>query len=779
MNEHRLQGAWSAIVEGVARLAALAGTSWTPPVSVSESGRAASDLAASLLCPTAPDPAAEPWPQLRSVFADLPGASNQLYWPLSVLNPQQRDQFMPGPKAEASERQRAYVNLWKEFTVDTHAWSKASTVTVSLLETYLNALFRCAWCVPGPNGQGALYEHTRLIAALASCAEASDPPATIDQTSTTLEWVLIGGDISGLQKFIYTLASSGAAKSLRARSFYLQLLTEAIVQYVLDGLDLPMSSSLYTGGGRFQIMAPRSATVRLPPIRTALIDQLLQLHQGALGLHLEWVSASSSDLNRFAQLRDRLGGQIAMSKRRPFAAATSTVLAENIGVPMFEGGHPDRFCRVTGEDGAENLGTDADGVLKSHFVLSLEDLGRRLPRATHVVFAPIDPQPVTHAQSWETALRALGVSVQLVAEGELAVPITGTIQTGTTRIWRLSPVRPDDEDRRLAALGQNRVTTYRPFAKLTPAKDHQVATFDDLVVPLRGAFERWGVLRMDVDNAGDLFGAGPATGVGPTWVASLSLAMRLFFEGWLPQLAEPDLLNHVYIQYSGGDDVFVVGSWDALALFADRIHAAWHEYVCRNTRVTLSAGIALVPRGFPLYQAAHLAGEAEAAAKTYVRPRESNDHATQPVADGNAPAARTKDAAAFVGEVVGWDEFSRARELAYRLADAVEAQSLPRTVLQTIMGLYAKVGEAQREQLVRQIRLKQSGKPARLQYGRWTWMAAYSLHRHTAGPRVPQDARDLIRQQVQPAFVGPADSPQLRIVGLAARWAQLLIRGVS
>ncbi|MBM4425645.1 MAG: hypothetical protein FJ031_00255 [Chloroflexi bacterium] len=45
--------------------------------------------------------------------------------------------------------------------------------------------------------------------------------------------LLIGDDISGIQKFIYTITSKKAAQTLRGRSFYLQLLTEVVMGFVL------------------------------------------------------------------------------------------------------------------------------------------------------------------------------------------------------------------------------------------------------------------------------------------------------------------------------------------------------------------------------------------------------------------------------------------------------------------------------------------------------------------------------------------------------------------
>jgi CRISPR-associated protein Cas10/Csm1 subtype III-A len=65
--------------------------------------------------------------------------------------------------------------------------------------------------------------------------------------------LLVGGDISGIQKFIYTISSKGAARMLRGRSFYLQLLTEALLRYTLVELGLPYSNVIYSGGGHFYL----------------------------------------------------------------------------------------------------------------------------------------------------------------------------------------------------------------------------------------------------------------------------------------------------------------------------------------------------------------------------------------------------------------------------------------------------------------------------------------------------------------------------------------------
>ncbi|MEA5499345.1 hypothetical protein VB834_09790 [Limnoraphis robusta Tam1] len=50
---------------------------------------------------------------------------------------------------------------------------------------------------------------------------------------------LVAGDLSGIQKFIYTISSDGALKSLRARSFYLELVIDEYTDYLPRPLVFP------------------------------------------------------------------------------------------------------------------------------------------------------------------------------------------------------------------------------------------------------------------------------------------------------------------------------------------------------------------------------------------------------------------------------------------------------------------------------------------------------------------------------------------------------------
>lgn len=76
---------------------------------------------------------------------------------------------------------------------------------------------------------------------------------------------------------------------LRARSFYLQVLTELIARWILDMLELPVTNILYHGGGRFRLLVPMADLERIPKLRARLNTWLWQAHRGALYCALDGV----------------------------------------------------------------------------------------------------------------------------------------------------------------------------------------------------------------------------------------------------------------------------------------------------------------------------------------------------------------------------------------------------------------------------------------------------------------------------------------------------------
>jgi CRISPR-associated protein Csm1 len=704
-------------------------------------------------------------PYLRSVFSRLQGFDEAWYLPLKCLRFDRRVIFPQrlAPSEWKDAHRDEYFKLWEEFEQACRLL-KGISDPLLYLETLYQRMLEYTWCIPSAYYNTlpdvSLYDHSRMTAALAACLAQDDRSgewcrAVGDDDEVA---VLVAGDISGVQNFIYTLASSGAAKTLRGRSFYLQLLTEVVADFMLRELGLPPTNLIYAGGGNFYLLAGMTQRDRLEALGREVTRRLVVAHGGALHLALTWTTLKKGELERtrFADAWQRLHEEgMLRAKHRPLATLSDDEFFALVGAPQGVGGDNDRTCSICGAEqqkgerfAREEAG--AETVRKCELCQSFEALGSALAHATHLVWlqAPVPAQPAGKVHGWQDILENLGARVALVdarrpLEGNNALPDL----EGVT-LARISRVGDGGDEPLYTALGSiPKVQVTRPLAQLVPLNQHGVPlTFDELA---RGTdLKRWGVLRMDVDSLGHLFQRGferdSENNLTLSRLASLSLGLRLFFEGWLPHLADPqegddfgDLHKKVYLQYAGGDDLFLVGAWDALPLFAERVRRSFADYVCGNPQVTLSGGISLADERYPLYQAARDADEAEKAAKGL---------------------RRAKNALAFLGQPVAWEQFADVRERAYELTGWCERKEAPKALLQTLIEIAAAYERDRKQKKPR--------------FGRWMWISAYQLTRAAARVKDREVKERIIALRHDLLHA----EELVKTIGLSARWAELLSR---
>lgn len=111
------------------------------------------------------------------------------------------------------------------------------------------------------------YDHVKLTAAISACLYLYDENKNIknykeryfkdDKEERKKEkFLFVSGEFTGIQNFIYTITSKMAMKSLRGRSFYLELFTEHIIDEILSALSLSRVNLIYSGGSQFYLLLP-------------------------------------------------------------------------------------------------------------------------------------------------------------------------------------------------------------------------------------------------------------------------------------------------------------------------------------------------------------------------------------------------------------------------------------------------------------------------------------------------------------------------------------------
>lgn len=191
--------------------------------------------------------------------------------------------------------------------------------------------------------------------------------------------LFVGGDLSGIQKFLYNITSTDAAVSLKGRSAYL---VDYTTQLCKDILALPAvqqgvrAEQVYCSGGKFYLFSEDT-----PAIRQA-IDQyaeqaekdLWQEHKGQLGLAIAYIPFAFTDTTEsevqvsgkrgpIGLLWQQINSQFSHLKNRKFAHLLETEY-DTMFLPLSVGGEV-RVCAVTGIEAADcvKIDSDEDGAI--------------------------------------------------------------------------------------------------------------------------------------------------------------------------------------------------------------------------------------------------------------------------------------------------------------------------------------------------------------------------------------------------------------------------------
>ena len=197
----------------------------------------------------------------------------------------------------------------------------------------------------------ALIDLVRTTAAVA---------VVLPQNNETEYLSLIAGDLSGIQDFIYTISSDGALKSLRARSFFLELVIEEIVQQLLDELQLPRTNIIYAGGGNFYILAPGDKDL-IKKVVAQVSDRfnkwLFASFKEKVFLALDYLLLPKSDLKSHILSKQwgKINRKLAIKKNRKFDNQIASLLKPK---PAYE---PCRVCFRDDIQKLKPLSNDSDG----------------------------------------------------------------------------------------------------------------------------------------------------------------------------------------------------------------------------------------------------------------------------------------------------------------------------------------------------------------------------------------------------------------------------------
>lgn len=447
----------------------------------------------------------------------------------------------------------------------------------------------------------SLYDHSKSTAALATALwryhyETDTQTLESLKDEDCKKFLLIQGDISGIQSFIFSLGGStrkNAYKLLRGRSFMISLFCECAALKILSELELPATSQIMNAAGKFIIVAPDTKNTRekTEQIKKELDKWFLAHFYGEISIGISVISASQNDFKKdnFSRLQNEIFASLNLAKLQKFnLCEENSGSVENIAYDNEKG-----ICCFCGKKPAEKTVPNSEDYACS-FCADIIALGNSLVQKNSVSVS------------------------ETPDESGLKTDILGFyIGFGKTensrRCWDIS--LPQKDGSLFNGLARRNINAYVPrFA----AEDADNPVYDGLDMPEVGKIKTFShiarenclvedgnlkkkpalmCLKGDIDNLGHIMGAGVKR---PTFatLAQLSRQINNFFTIWLPWFCRSEsVAKNIYTVFAGGDDFYLVGPWLDMMKFVPVLHDKFAEYMCGRTEITFSLGMVMTRSG--------------------------------------------------------------------------------------------------------------------------------------------------------------------------------------
>ena len=531
---------------------------------------------------------------LQSIFNILNGNHEEFYYQPGDMGD---DNGINYPSAEKKKFSEAFYTKIRQRLTD-------NLKGLQWTEEYINSLMAVMEVnltyIPSSTSKAeladiSLYDHVKLTAAIAACIYDYLNEKGLSYKAALFEheklfydeqaFILYSMDVSGIQNFIYTIASKNALKTLRARSFYLEIMMEHIIDLLLEKAELSRANLIYSGGGHCYILLPNTekTIAYIQDFQQEMKQWFLENYQTELYVATGYAACTANALRNmpdgsYSEIYRKLSMMISKQKQHRYEAAD--ILWLN-GRKMDDYTRECKVCRNIGH-------VNAEGVCP-------------------------------------TCQKISDLSKNILVDNFFGVVRDGAQQRGLPLPGGYSLIACHDkkdvrkkfmsDDALVRIYGKNALYTGKNIATKLWVGDYNTGdTFEQLAECAEG-IKRIAVLRADVDNLGQAIVSGfdgKVSGLSRT--ATLSRHLSIFFKYFIR-----DILKHgeyslsgetkvhqrnAAIIYSGGDDVFIVGAWNEVIELAVDLRNKFKRYT--QGTLSLSAGIGMYGASYPI---AVIAGE--------------------------------------------------------------------------------------------------------------------------------------------------------------------------
>ena len=458
----------------------------------------------------------------------------------------------------------------------------------------------------------SLFDHVKMTAAIGSCMyeylkaeEICDYRQALQMNAKEAYgkdcFLMFSMDISGIQDFLYSVHSEGALKTLRAKSFYMEIMLEHIVDELLSRIGVSRANLIYSGGGHAYMLLPNTQETKetIAVFERELSDWYLDNFRTELYVAMGYTQCSANALmNKPAGSYKNIFAQISRTLSRKKSARHSAAQIRKLN--SMQQGEPTRECKVCGR---------VDQLLEEDICALCDAFKKLSSDILRESFITVLSEP----DETKTGI-LLPLGFYMILEEEEALK-----------------KRLKNPDGYVRSYSKNKMFTgYNLSTRLWVGDYCDGSSFSELAERAQG-IKRLGILRADVDNLGQAFVRGFERQDGKdeyvsiSRTATFSRKLNMFFKLHINHILANGRYSltgekpsnprrNALIVYSGGDDLFLVGAWNDILEAAVDINEDLKKYT--QGRLTLSAGIGLFPGKYPVKAMARQTGELEEAAKS-------------------------------------------------------------------------------------------------------------------------------------------------------------------
>lgn len=437
----------------------------------------------------------------------------------------------------------------------------------------------------------SVYDHVRLKHGIGNCLEQYSehkqiPVSYFEDKEKLYEeqiFILASMDVSGIQNFIYTITTKNALKTLRARSFYLELVMEHIVDSLLSKLHLTRANLIYSGGGHSYLLLPNIENIKADFYEA--MDSVNEWFLKHFDISL-FVASSAQECcvnelrnypnESYKELYKKVSKGISLKKSHRYSP--KQIIEMNFG-PAEKHSKECKICHAVGRLNSKDICPICQSLVNfSGHILDDEKKN------------------------------SMNADFFVVMQGEGGLPLPTGYHLKAVKDSEIASIIKDENFVR-AYSKNGSANEDIAYTKLSVGSYSAGNSFEEFAEKA-GGIDRIAIIRADVDNLGNTFMQGfdeKHNCLART--ATLSRHLSLFFKYYINGLMQnPDFnvlseqkvkkARDCTIVYSGGDDMFIAGAWNELINFSIDLSKAFRKYT--QGMLGFSAGIGLYEHHYPV-----------------------------------------------------------------------------------------------------------------------------------------------------------------------------------